>query len=394
MTKLPSLARASWLRDPGLKRVFAAIADAGGEARVAGGAVRNALLRIPVADIDLATTLDPAKVKEACEARGMKVVPTGIDHGTVTVVADHKPYEVTTLRHDVETYGRRAKVQYTDDWAQDALRRDFTMNALYCDSRGKLYDFTGGYRDILRKRVIFVGSPAKRITEDYLRILRFFRFHARFGKGAPDKKGLIACRRLRKGLDGLSAERIRQELFKLLAAPGAVATLKVMAREGILGHIIPYTDEWRTIARLPPDPVLRLAALAAEPLLLRDKLRLSNSETSRIANLLAAAPPSPVLRPAERRAMLYHLGADTWRDAVHLAWARSRAPIDDMAWKNLLRLADRWSIPKLPVHGKDLIAHGLKAGPELGEALGRLEDWWIASDFKPDREALLARLGR
>ena len=206
MNKLPSFARVSWLRAASLQTLFAAIGDAGGEARVAGGAVRNALLKIPVADIDLATTLSPERTMQVCKAAGFAVHPTGIDHGTVTVVADHHPYEVTTLRHDVETDGRRAKVQYTDDWQADAMRRDFTMNALYCDSRGKLYDFTNGYEDTLRKRIIFVGSPAKRIQEDYLRILRFFRFHARFGKGRAGQgrawrlacaiaRGWTGCRR-------------------------------------------------------------------------------------------------------------------------------------------------------------------------------------------------------
>lgn len=392
MKTLPSLARAKWLREPGLQQIFAAIASAGGEARVAGGAVRNALLKVPVADVDVAVTLPPQRVMEICKAAGMGVHPTGIDHGTVTVVAQHQPYEVTTLRHDVETDGRRARVAFHDDWERDATRRDFTMNALYCDARGKIYDFTNGYRDILRNRIIFVGSPAKRIEEDYLRILRFFRFHARFGKGAPDKAGLAACKRHRQGLDGLSAERIRQEMMKLIAAPGAVATLKIMARDGILGHILPYTEQWRVLGRLPPDPVLRLAVLAAQPIGLKERLRLSNHEARRIEALASAMLPSPVLRPREQRVVLYQMGAEAWRDAVHLAWARTGVPLTDAKWKRLLRLPDRWPIPAMPVNGRDLIAGGMKAGLELGETLRWLEDWWIASDFKPDRDALLKRI--
>ena len=267
------------------------------------------------------------------------------------------------------------------------------MNALYCDAHGKIYDFTDGYRDILRNRISFVGSPAKRIAEDYLRILRFFRFHARFGKGAPGKAGLAACARNAKGLDGLSAERIRQEMFKLLAAPGAVATLKAMARSGILRHVIPYTEHWRVLARLPPDPVLRLAVLAAESDTLKERLRLSNHDAGRIAAVLANLPPAPELRAHEQRVVLYHLGPECWRDSVQLAWAKSRAPLNDARWKRLLRLPDRWSIPALPVSGRDLIAAGLKAGPELGATLRRLEDWWIASDFKAGRDALLKRIG-
>lgn len=392
MNRLPSLARARWLKEPELKRVFAAIAAAGGEARVAGGAVRNALLGEPIADIDLATDLGPEAVTAACMKAGLKVHPTGIDHGTVTVVSGKRGFEVTTLRHDVETDGRRATVAFTGDWRGDASRRDFTVNALFCDERGKIHDFTGGYKDILRRRIRFVGSPAQRIVEDYLRILRFFRFHAQIGKGAPDKAGLAAGVRLRAGLDRLSAERIRQELFKLLAAPGAVATLRLMAKRGILEHVLPHTEEWRVLGRLPADPVLRLFALAAEPGGLKERLRLSNREAERIAALAAVPPLSPKLRQAERRAMLYHLGVQSWRDAVNLAWARSRAPLTDRGWRQLLSLAQRWKIPVFPVTGRDLTGRGMKPGPELGAVLHRLEDWWIASDFKPGKDDLLARV--
>lgn len=393
MTKAPSLARARWLRASSLQRLFRVIAEAGGEARVAGGAVRNAFLKIPVNDIDVATTLSPKRVEEVCMADGMSVHPTGIDHGTVTVVVENHAYEVTTLRHDVETDGRRAKVKFTDDWQSDAMRRDFTMNALYCDAYGKITDFTDGYRDILRKRIIFVGSPSQRIAEDYLRILRFFRFHARFGKGAPDKAGLQACIRHRKGIDGLSAERIRQEMLKLLAAPGAVATLKEMAKNGILSHILPYAEEWRAVSRLPADPILRLTALASEPLAMKSRWRLSNDEAARIEAAVSHTPPSPALRPREQRIVLYQHGADCWRDTVRLAWARSKDPMDDPAWKKLLRLPDRWPLPALPVSGRDLVEAGMSPGPEVGAKLRKLEDWWMASDFKADKIELLKRAG-
>jgi poly(A) polymerase len=389
--RIPSLARAKFLRDPKLRKLFAAIAAADGEARVAGGAVRNALMKVAVTEVDLACNLSPERVTAACTAAGFKVVPTGIDHGTVTVVVDHHPFEVTTLRHDVETDGRRAKVQYTDDWQADALRRDFTMNALYCDAAGKVSDFTGGYTDILRNRIRFVGSPAQRIAEDYLRILRFFRFHARFGRGAPDRAGLAACARHAKGITGLSAERLRQEMLKLLAAPGAVATLKVMARSGVLKRVLPHSAEWRTISRLP-DPLLRLFVLAAEPAELKDRFKLSNAEADRIDSLLFDMPPGPALRPREQRIILYQLGASKWRDLAAVAWARSKAPVDDAAWTRLARLPDRWPVPKLPVSGKDLVAMGMAPGPDLGQALRKLEDWWMASDFKPDREALLRKV--
>ncbi len=392
MTELPSLAGAPWLEEPTLQRLLAVIAAAGGEARVAGGAVRNALLGEAVAEVDVATTLSPEQVTAACLADGMNVHPTGIEHGTVTVVSGHHPYEVTTLRHDVETDGRRAKVRFTDDWEADAARRDFTMNALYCDARGLIHDFTGGYRDILRREVIFVGDPMQRIAEDYLRILRFFRFHARYGHGAPDAAGLDACRRMKAGLDGLSAERIRQEMFKLMAAPGAVATLRLMAADDILPHILPYTDDWRVVERLPPDPLLRLAVLASDPLAMPERWRLSNHEAKRLASIVSHMPPSPELRPLEQRIILYQIGPEAWRDLVLVAWARSDAALDDAGWKGLLALPDTWQIPVLPVSGRDLLAAGMSPGPEIGVMLRKLEDWWVASDFQPSRADLLKRL--
>ena len=392
MTGLPSLAAAAWLNQPPLQRVMAAIAEAGGEARVAGGAVRNALLGEEVTEVDIATTLSPEQVTEACTAKGMSVHPTGIDHGTVTVVADHHPFEVTTLRHDVETDGRRAKVRFTDDWEADALRRDFTMNALYCDASGKIYDFTQGHRDIQRRQVIFVGDAAQRIEEDYLRILRFFRFHARYGHGLPDAAGLAACVRLRAGLDGLSAERVRQEMFKLMAAAGAVPTLRLMAEQGILPHLLPYTEEWRVLERLPPDPLLRLSVLARDPLSMKERWRLSNHEGRRLEAICSLLPPSPALRPKEQRIILYQTGPEAWRDLVRIAWARSDAAMDDAGWRELLALPERWPVPSLPVSGRDLLAAGMNPGPEIGVTLRKLEDWWVASDFTPGRDDLLKRL--
>ncbi len=392
MSDLPSLADASWLKAPSLQRVFAAIAGAGGEARVAGGAVRNALLGEAVTEVDLATTLSPEQVTEACTAQGMSVHPTGIDHGTVTVVADHHPYEVTTLRHDVETDGRRATVKFTDDWEADAMRRDFTMNALFCDARGHIHDFTNGYRDILSRKVIFVGDPAQRIAEDFLRILRFFRFHARYGEGAPDEAGLQACVRLSAGLDGLSAERVRQEMFKLMAARGAVPTLKLLAERGILAHLLPYTEEWHVLERLPPDPLLRLAVLAREPLEMKDRWKLSNHEGKRLAAISSLNPLSPSLRALEQKIILYQIGPEAWHDLVHIAWARSGAPMNDADWQELLDLPEHWEIPVLPVSGGDLLAAGMNPGPEIGVTLRKLEDWWVASGFTPDKQDLLKRL--
>jgi poly(A) polymerase len=392
VSDLPSLASESWLKDPALQAVMSAIAARGGEARVAGGAVRNALLGEEVTEVDLATSLTPEQVTEACVAKGMGVHPTGITHGTVTVVADHHPFEVTTLRHDIETDGRRATVKFTDDWEADAMRRDFTMNALYCDAKGRISDFTNGYRDILARRVIFVGDPEQRIREDYLRILRFFRFHARYGEGAPDAAGLAACVRLSAGMDALSAERIRQEMFKLMAAKGAVPTLRLMAEQGILSHLLPYTEDWSVIARLPPDPLLRLAVLALEPLAMRERWRLSNHEAKRLEAISSLVAPTPGLRETEQKIVLYQIGPEAWTDLVRIAWARSDTTMEDSRWRALLSLPQRWHIPVLPVSGGDLLAAGMKPGPEIGATLKALEDWWVASGFTPGKLELLNRL--
>ncbi len=388
---LPSLAGEGWLADHRLQSLLALLNEMGGEAMVAGGAVRNALLGVAVADVDVATTLPPQEVVRRCGASGFAVHPTGIDHGTVTVVVHHMPFEVTTLRRDVTTNGRRATVAFTGDWAEDAARRDFTMNAMYCGADGKVHDFTDGYADILRRKVRFVGTPSRRIREDFLRILRFFRFHAHYGKGAPDPIGLAACTRLRKGLDGLSAERIRQELLKLLVAPRAVETLKIMRKAGILKHVLEAAPDWRVMKRLPPDAMLRLSVLARETASLQEHLRLSNEQAKRLQAMAEAPLLSPDFRDTERRRILYHIGPQAWRDAVHLSWARSRAALDDRDWQVLAGLPDDWPVPTFPVTGRDLQAAGFAAGPGMGEALRKLEDWWIASDFKPAREDLLAR---
>jgi poly(A) polymerase len=388
--KLPSLARAKWLKEPRLQQVMAAIAAAGGEARVAGGAVRNALMGEKVTEIDLACSLPPDAMIAAFKAKSMAVHLTGIDHGTVTVVQHGAVFEITTLRHDVETDGRRAVVQYTDDWAADAHRRDFAMNALYADAAGKIYDFADGYGDILRRRVRFVGSPSERIKEDYLRILRFFRFHAHYGKGIPDASGLKACKQLKSGLKNLSAERLRQEVLKLLAAPGAVPTLKVMAKEGILKQILPHTEDWQVMGKLPPDAILRLFALAKTPLGLKERLRLSNAEAARIEALHVAPEVSPQLTAKEQRRLLYELGVQAWSDATHLSFAKSRAK-PDAAWRKLMALPMKWTPPEFPVKGRDLLEAGFASGPELGDMLRHLEDWWIASNFKPGKGELLER---
>jgi poly(A) polymerase len=389
--KLPSLARATWLNEPRLQAVLAVL-NTGGETRVAGGAVRNALMALPIADVDLATTLVPQDVMQLAKGAGFGVHPTGLAHGTVTVVNRAAAFEVTTLRRDVETDGRRAVVSFTADFAEDAARRDFTMNALYCSRKGEIYDYTNGYADILKNRVKFVGEAPARIREDYLRILRFFRFHAAYGKGAPDKAGLSACKRLRAGLEGISAERKRQELMKLLVAPGAVATLKVMEASGVLRQILPHRPEWRVLSRLPRDPVLRLFALAKTPLELKERLRLANDEAARLEALAAAPALSPALREKEQRALLYQLGPQGFHDAAVMGLAQARAALSDRKWLRLIRLPSRWQAPVLPLSGKDLLGQGHAPGPRLGELLQHAEDYWIAGDFTASRAELLTYL--
>jgi poly(A) polymerase len=401
MMDLPSLKGAAWLEDVRLKRVFAALAEAGGEARVAGGAVRNALLGEPVADVDIATTLNPQEIMAAGKAAHLGVHPTGIDHGTVTLTAEGKPFEITTLRVDAETFGRKARVEFTNNWEADARRRDFTVNALYCDADGKLLDFVHGYRDVLRKKIRFIDDPKQRIKEDYLRILRFFRFHARYGRGAPDRASLAACIKLKAGLKSLSAERIRQELMKLLVAPRAVETLKVMAKANILKLVLPYLKDFEPPMRmaridaangLAPDALLRLSLLARDALSLRQPLRLTNQEVKRLEVLARVTPPSPKLRDQEQQVILYQLGRESWRDAVRLAWARSKADPAAADWRSLLALPEQWPRPVFPITGGDLKRKGYKPGPEFGDLLAKLEDWWIASGFKPGKDELLARL--
>ena len=395
----PPRLRGRWLREPALRRVLDVLNEAG-TTRIAGGAVRNAILGIPVADVDLATALAPSDVTAAAESAGLRVHPTGIDHGTVTVVADGRPFEVTTLRVDVETFGRKAKVTFTDDWETDARRRDFTMNALYADRDGTIHDPLGGYADVKRQRVRFVGRPSDRIAEDHLRILRFFRFQAQYGRGAADPEGLSSCVRLRKLLTKLSAERIRQELWKLLAAPGAVRVVQLMVDERIADVILGRRLDVASLTamvridaalKLPPDPLLRLEALTGDALSFRDRLRLTTAEGKRLEAVARNGAPSADLRPAERRVVLYHLGREAFADAVRLAWARSGVGPSDRGWRSLLAFGRRTEPPTFPVKGRDLLDLGIAAGPHVGRILKSLEDWWIAAGFTPGREALLER---
>jgi poly(A) polymerase len=400
--KPPSLAQATWLREGPLAALLGTLNRDGEEARVVGGAVRDALLGEPLGDIDVATTAPPEEVISRVTAAGFKPVPTGIEHGTVTVVIESRPFEVTTLREDVETFGRHANVRFGRDWRKDAERRDFTMNALSAEPSGAVHDYVGGLADLRRGRVRFIGAAEERIAEDYLRILRFFRFHASYGHGAPDPAGLHACIAARAGLERLSRERVRMELLKLLLARHATPTLALMTDSGLLIPVLGGVPDLagfanmakvEAAAELQADPVHRLGALAvrvaedAERLLRR--LRLSNAEHERLASI---GEGWWRVRPDDERAartLLYRLGPQRYVDRVLVAWARAWPQgARDQGWRALACLPQRWTVPVFPLKAQDFIKRGVERGPALGAAMRIAEEAWIAADFPTGLNAI------
>ncbi|MBN8847537.1 MULTISPECIES: CCA tRNA nucleotidyltransferase [unclassified Sphingomonas] len=369
------LPAATWRDRPGLDRLAAALGAAAGEARYVGGAVRDTLLGLDVADIDIATRHAPAEVIARLEAAGIKAVPTGIEHGTITAVSSGTVVEVTTLRRDVSTDGRRATVAFTDDWREDAARRDFTMNALYADPlTGELFDWFGGLGDLAAGRVRFIGDPYQRIAEDHLRILRFFRFHARFGD-AIDAAGLAACTDRANDLMALSRERIAAELLRLLVAANAVPVVALMIEYGIFRPALPEVTDAAALAALAareaaegvaPDAIRRLAALIApdEAEGVGARLKLSNADRKR----LQAAHDGP--GDEGPRALAYRVGLPIAIDRLLLA-GESVAALRD------------WTPPRLPIGGGEIVARGVAKGPEVARLLRAVEDEWIARGF-PD----------
>ena len=399
----PNLKGAEFWSRPGLHAVLDVLNREGEEARVVGGAVRNALMGVPVVDVDIATTALPQEVMRRVKAAGLKAVPTGIAHGTVTVVAEHTPYEVTTLREDTETNGRHAVVTFGRNWAEDAARRDFTINALYATRDGVVIDLVGGLEDIAARRVRFIGDADARIREDYLRILRLFRFHAGYGEGAMDAVALAACVRQRAGLAPLSRERVGAEMRKLLLARGAVETFRVMSDSGLLQPLLAGIGDVPVLGRLerleqewgvPGEAMRHLAALALrvpdDVPRLRTRLRLSNDETRRLAAMAGSLPQ--LADAACGGELLYRLGPETVRDLALLEAARSTTGQGrKAALHELVQQAGGWQRPRLPITAQHLIAHGLKPGPQLGEALRRAESRWIEAGF-PDAPERLAQI--
>lgn len=391
-----SLSRQPWLTAPATRAVMAALEAAGGPgcARFVGGCVRNALIGRPVADIDIATTLQPDATGRAIRAAGLKAVPTGIAHGTVTAVAERTPFEITTLRRDVSTDGRNATVAFTDDWAEDAARRDFRLNAVYADAAGHVFDPTGeGIADALAGRIVFVGDPETRIREDFLRIPRFFRFHAWYGRGEPDAAALAACRSLAPGMTRLSAERVSSELMKLLSAPDPRAAVRAMADAGVLARILPeaaLTPLFDAAVTQGADAVARLTMLLpSDEVVARitaSRLRLPNATRDRLT-FAARALPAIQLSMSDRdaRAALYRHGSQAVSDAVRRRWAEAPEQCDDA--RRLLALAERWTRPPLPVGGRDVARLGVEPGPETGRLLKAFEDAWIADDFPASEHA-------
>jgi len=395
--------QAPWLFAQDVQALLAALSQQGGAARVVGGAVRNSLLSEAIDDIDIATTWEPQQIINLTQAAGFHCVPTGIDFGTVTVIINHRPFEVTSLRADVASNGRHAEVAFGQNWREDAKRRDFTINALYCDAQGTLYDEVGGLEDIKARRIRFIGEAEARIEEDYLRILRFFRFFAYYGEGRPDAPALRAIVRQREGLSKLSAERVWGEMKKLLRAPAPYRALLWMRQSGVLSLILPESEKWgidrmsglieaERACAFAPDPLLRLMGMIPPDgeriKQLANRLKLSSLERKRL--VAWAQSPDIAADISERflKKTLYAQGKEAVMDKVKLAC--SVGNID--SYRGILERIEQWQRPSFPLNGRDLIASGMKAGPDLGKVLAKLEADWIMSDFSLTKTQLLAKL--
>src|SRR6516162_440063 len=390
-----------WMVEPATTAVLGALSAGGAEARFVGGSVRDALLGQPIGDIDIATAAPPERVIELLDKHGIKVVPTGLTHGTVTAIAGTPPrhFEITTLRRDVETYGRRARVAFDADWAADAARRDFTINAIFLTPEGTLQDPVGGLADLRAHRVRFVGDPATRIAEDVLRLLRYYRFEARFGTGTGDAQARAACGAAAHLLPSLSGERVGQELVKLLETPDPIAVLRMMQEDRVLAVVLPEAgrlDRLRRLIEIEPevDQLRRLAALidvdGEGAVALAARLRFPNAWRDRLHGLSPPRPLDPQADARSQRRAIYRLGVGRYRDLVMLLAAEGEMSRSRLA--ELRDLAGDWTPPVFPLAGRDVRALGIPPGERVGQLLAAVRDWWEAGDFTADRSACLARL--
>jgi poly(A) polymerase len=393
----------TWLTLPALTHLFSLFEAAGATLRLVGGSVRDGLLNLPVSDIDFAVDRDPHWVMDLLKQNHIKVVPTGIDHGTVTAVIEKRPYQITTLRRDIETFGRKANVAFTDDWVEDAQRRDFTMNAIYADKNGNLFDPVGGLQDLLHHRVRFIGDASLRIKEDYLRILRFFRFSARFGHEPYDAEGLKAAKTYASHLPHLARERVTEEFLKLMELPSPLYTLEAMHETGVLSYIL-HPGTWEDLkslvileneTKVNPSAMLRLAAF--HPLVdeVKKHLRLSNKQESALNFYIK---DHPLIEQDSFKQQAYRWSKDGVFKLALLQTARRLtasevSPEEGVTFLNdLHQQYDDWGVPAFPISGTDLLDRGVKEGHDVGRLLKALEKWWLSQDLEPDREACLAQL--
>ena len=402
--------QADWMKDEALQKVVAALTADGRELRFVGGCVRDSLAGRPVKDIDLATPEPPESVMEQLTKAGLKAVPTGLAHGTVTAVADHKGFEITTLRHDLETDGRHAKVGFTDDWEADAARRDLTFNAMSLSPEGRLFDPFGGADDLAAGRVRFVGKAEQRITEDYLRLLRFFRFYAYYGRGALDAEARAAAKALAPKLQTLSVERVREELLRILAAPDPLPVLGEMKSLGVLSEALPEAGGLALLTAflsqesrfgLAPEGLLRLACLITWfPSAVTDlaqRLRLSNAQRRRLERTTALARSlqrGGVAVPEELPKLLHREGPPILSAALQLFWAALASddrPAPEQEMSDVWAAVRSWQAQAFPLKGKDLLVEGVSQGPKVGLLLAEMETWWLSAG-RPDRFACLKEL--
>lgn len=400
---LGKISKQVWMVAPETQRVMHCLQADGGDARFVGGCVRDALVNRKVIDIDIATPLKPEEVIARLQTDKIDVVPTGLKHGTVTAVVDGRPFEITTLRRDVATYGRHADVVFTDDWKADAARRDFTFNALSATLEGDVHDYFGGIEDLRIGRVAFIGDPEARIREDVLRILRFFRFYAHLGRGPADEASLLACAKLADLIPRLSAERIRSETLKLLEAPRCAEVWQLMMEHRITTEFLPEATNVRRLARLieleekyhSPGFIMRRLAAVLEVTVqgvidLSEELRLSREQSQQL--LMMVEPAADVtlhMDEKSTRRAVYRLGNDVVRSLLLLQAAGSA---QEQNLQNIYGWATAFRVPRFPVQGSDVLALGVSPGPDVGRILGDIEDWWAAQDFAPGRTACLEKL--